>query len=131
MKKISITNILIIHGGLFFVLLLASCQSMPLGYVTSFERFVERVERNSSSYSHKQWEKNDGQLQKYIEKYSREKQKLSPDEKRKVGELTVRYYKVRVKSMGLNFLGEIGGWLDYLKGFTDEIMEEIENYQMK
>ena len=31
--------------------------------------------------------------------------------------------------MGLNILGEIGGWLDYIKGFADENMADIENYQ--
>jgi hypothetical protein len=41
------------------VMLLAACQSTPLGYVNSFERFVERVEKNASSYSQEQWERND------------------------------------------------------------------------
>ena len=111
------------------VMLLAACQSTPLGYVNSFERFVERVEKNASSYSQEQWNRNDEHLQKFIERYDKEKQKLSSDEKRKVGELTVRYYKARVKSMGLNILDEIGGWLDFLEGFADEIMKDIENYQ--
>ena len=110
-------------------MLLAACQSTPLGYVNSFERFVERVEKNASSYSQEQWERNDQHLQEFVERYNKKKQKLSPEQKRKVGELPGRYYKARVKSMGLNILGEIGGWLDYIKGFADEIMEDIENYQ--
>lgn len=117
----------------FFVFLMAllfmACQSTPLAHVNSFERFVERVERNVPSFSTKRWEENDDRLQKYIEKYNKEKQKLSQDEKRKVGELTARYYKARVKSIGFNILGEIGNWLDYLKGCADDIMKEIENFQ--
>lgn len=115
--------------GVMMILLLTSCQSTPLGYVDSFERFVERVEKNASSYSKEQWEKNDEQLNKYVERYKTEKAKLSTDEKREVGRLTVRYYKARVKSIGLNIFGEIGDWLEYIKGFADEIKEDIENYQ--
>lgn len=116
--------------GLVLILMVGvACQSKPLGYLNGFERFVERVERNASTYSQEQWNRNDEHLQKFIERYDKEKQKLSSDEKRKVGELTVRYYKARVKSMGLNILDEIGGWLDFLEGFADEIMKDIENYQ--
>ena len=126
MKK-TITEIWLLVG-IIMILLLASCQSKPLGYVDSFERFVERVEKNASSYSQEQWEKNDERLQSFIERYDKEKQNLPSDEKRKVGELTVRYYKARAKSLGLNILGEIGDWLDYLQGFANEIMKDVENY---
>lgn len=115
--------------GIIIVLLLMACHSMPIGYVNSFERFVERVEKNALSYTKEQWEKNDEQQKKYVERYKTEKSKLTTDEKRKVGELTVRYYKVRVKSMGLSIFGGLRDWLDYIKGFADEIMEDIENYQ--
>ena len=111
------------------VILFVSCESTPWSYINSFERFVERVEKNASSYSKEQWEKNDEQLKKYVEQYDKEKQKLSSDEKRKVGELTFRYYKARVKSMGLNIFDEIGGWLDYIEGFGYEIMKDVENCQ--
>jgi secreted Zn-dependent insulinase-like peptidase len=127
MKKTTIEIWLLV--GIVMILLLASCQSKPLGYVDSFERFVERVEKNASSYSQEQWEKNDEKLQNYIERYDKEKKKLSSDEKKKVGELTVRYYKARVKSLRLNILGEIGDWIDYLQGFANEIMKDVENYQ--
>ena len=127
MKK-TITEIWLLVG-IITILLFASCQSTSLGYVDSFERFVERVEKNASSYSQEQWKKNDERLQNVIERYDKEKKKLSSDDKKKVGELTVRYYKARVKSMGLNVFDEIGGWLDYLEGFADEINEDIENYQ--
>ena len=57
----------------FFVILVAlllmACQSTPVAYVNSFEKFVERVERNAPSFSIEQWEENDGQLQTIIEKY--------------------------------------------------------------
>lgn len=127
MKKTTIEIRLLF--GIMMILLFVSCQSSPLGYVDSFERFVERVEKNASSYTNEQWEKNDEQLKKYVDQYDKEKQKLSSDEKRKVGELTVRYYKARVKAKGVNILGEINGWLEYLKGFGDEIMKDVDNYQ--
>ncbi len=127
MKKTTIEIGLLV--GIVMILLFTSCQSKPLGYVDSFERFVERVEKNASSYSQEQWEKNDERLQNFIERYDKEKKKLSSDDKKKVGELTVRYYKARVKSMGFGILDEIGGWLDYLEGFANEIMKDVENYQ--
>jgi mevalonate pyrophosphate decarboxylase len=97
--------------------------------MNTFERFVKRVEKNAMSYTKEQWEKNDEQLKKYVNQYDKVKQKLSSDEKMKVGELTVRYYKARVKAKGLNILGEIDGWLEYLKGFGDEILKDVDNYQ--
>lgn len=115
--------------GIIMVLMLVSCESNLWSYMNSFERFVERVEKNASSYTNEQWKKNDEQLKHYVEQYDKEKQKLSSDEKRKVGELTVRYYKARVKAKGLNILGEIDGWLEYLKGLGDEIMKDVDNYQ--
>jgi len=127
MKDASIIKISFI--GILMALLLVTCQSKPRGYVNGFERFVERVEKNASSYSKEQWDRNDEQFQKYVERYNTEKSKLTIDEKRKVGELTGRYYEARVKSMGLNLFGEIRDWLDFIKGFADEIKEDIENYQ--
>lgn len=110
------------------VILFVSCESTPWSYINSFERFVERVEKNASSYSKEQWEKNDEQLKKYVEQYDKEKQKLSSDEKRKVGELTVRYCKARVKAKGLNILGEMDDWLEYFKGFGEEILKNDDAY---
>ncbi len=115
--------------GIVVALLIISCESTPIGYVNGFERFVMRIERNASNYTQEQWKQNDGQLQKYVERYQTEKSKLLPDEKRKVGELTFRYYKVRVKVVGFNVLGEIDGWLDYIEGFADEVMKDVEKYQ--
>lgn len=127
MNKTSLVKVLL--SGIILILLLMACKSTPIGYVDNFERFVERVEKNVSSCSQEQWEKNDERLQNFIERYDKEKKKLSSDDKKKVGELTVRYYKARVKSMGFSILDEIGGWLDYLEGFANEIMKDVENYQ--
>lgn len=127
MKETAIYRVYFI--GIIMILLFVSCKSTPWSYMNSFERFVERVEKNATSYTNEQWEKNDEQLKKYIDQYDKEKQKLSSGEKKKVGELTVRYYKARVKAKGLNIIGEIDGWLEYLKGFGDEIMKDVENYQ--
>lgn len=104
------------------MILSVSCESTPWSYMNSFERFVERVEKSASSYSKEQWEKNDEQFKKYVEQYDKEKQNLSSEEKRKVGELTVRYYKARVKAKEYDIIGEIDGWMEYLKGFGDGIM---------
>ncbi len=113
--------------GIILILLLVACESTPEGYMHGFERFVERVENNASSYTDEEWKDNDQQLRNYIEGYDEIKMSLSSDEKRKVGELTFRYYKSRVKSFGLNALGEIADWLDFINGFASKVNEDVSN----
>ncbi|MBR6847233.1 MAG: hypothetical protein IKM74_03790 [Bacteroidales bacterium] len=112
------------------LLMLVSCQSGASRFVNKFERFIERVESNASSYSQVEWEQKDEQFQEFVDDYKELKKDLSPDEKRKVGELTIRYYKARVKSFGFGVLGEIGGWLEYIQGVADEIKEDVKNLNL-
>ena len=37
------------------MILFVSCESTPWSYMNSFERFVERVEKNASSYYKEHW----------------------------------------------------------------------------
>ena len=117
--------------GVILMLLLVACESAPEGYMHGFERFVERIENNATSYTEEEWKDNDQQLRDYIEGYDEIKKSLSPDEKRKVGELAYRYSKSRVKTFGLNALGEIRDWLDFIKGFVDQVKEDINNQNYK
>ena len=125
--------------GMVVTLLIVACESTPIGYVNGFERFVIRIEKNASNYTQEQWKRNDGKLQDYVERYQTEKSKLSPNDKQKVGELAVRYYKVRVKSLGLNFIGdmgldfigEIGDWLDIIEGFIVSVKKDVNTQKLK
>lgn len=122
MKKTTIEIRLLF--GIMMILLFASCQSTPLGYVDSFERFVERVEKNASSYSKEQWERNDKQFKRFIERYKTEKQKLSPEENEKIGRLMARYTKAKIGSGKLfDIIKETRAWFDCFNGFKKEITD--------
>lgn len=97
--------------------------------MNGFERLVEKVEHNASSLSQEQWEQYDGQMRVFINRYGNEKHNLSLEDKKKVGELTARYYKARVESFGFKILGDIGNWMAFIQGFIEEIKEDLENYQ--
>lgn len=126
MKKTSIWIGLVL--GIVGFILLFSCQPRAKGYLREFERFVERVEHNESSLSQKQWEQYDAELQVFVNRYKSEKDNLSHEDKKRVGELTARYYKARIESLGFAFLGEIGNWIAFIQGFIDEIKKDTDTY---
>jgi hypothetical protein len=119
----------VLIAGILMLLFCVSCQSKREGYLNGFERLVEEVEHNVSSLSQEQWEQYDGQMRVFINRYGNEKHNLSLEDKKKVGELTARYYKARVESLGFKILGDIGNWMAFIQGFIEEIKEDIENYQ--
>ncbi|MBO4738586.1 MAG: hypothetical protein J5606_03390 [Bacteroidales bacterium] len=124
-KKLGIIITLVVY-----VIITISCQSGVKGYLRSFESFVDRIERHADSYTEKQWEKADNQFEIFTgEKYDKVEARLTSEQKKKVGELTARYYKVRLKSAGGDILDKIRGGLNYLEGFAGEIIDEVDKYQ--
>ena len=112
--------------GLF--LLCESCQSRPRNYVENFERFVMKVEQNAETYSKDDWKKADDTFKKFKqEKLNRENagSKFSSEEQNKIGKLEARYYKVRVASVAKGLIEEVEGDLEYLKGFAEEVLNEL------
>lgn len=106
--------------------ILSSCKSATERYIDGFEAFVVRTERNADNYNTEQWDKADMQFDNYTgERYEKVEQKLTPEQKKKVGELTARYYKLRVKSAGGDIIEKIKGGLNYIEGFAEEIMGGI------
>ena len=114
-------------AGVMLLLLLLSCQQKPRNYVGGFERFVVQIEQNASSYTSQDWENNDVKFEDYLERFNGQKAKLTTEEKKKIGELTARYYKARVKSVQNTVMNELNDWADFIEGFTNEIIGEIEN----
>lgn len=107
----------------------AACQSGAgaQAYLLEFEAFVEAVESNVDTYSQTDWERNDAEFSKFMgNRFEKVKDKLTAEEKKKVGELTARYYKAKMKSVGKTVKGKINEWKDYLEGFTDEMKESLE-----
>ena len=123
MNKTSLVKVLL--SVIILILLLMACRPKPpRGYVNNFERFVERVEKNASSCSEEQWERNDKQFRGFIERYKTEKQKLSPEENKKIGRLMARYAKAKLRrGIIIDAFKEVKGWFDCLVGFKEEISD--------
>ena len=105
-----------------------SCHSRSQNYVANFERFVMKVEQNAEVYSKDDWKKADETFKKFKqEKLDQENPglKFSLEEQNKIGKLEARYYKVRVASVGKGLIEEVEGDLEYLKGFAEEVLNEL------
>lgn len=94
------------------------------------QRFVDRVEKNSSSYTEEEWEKVSEQFTKLMEQYKESYDKLSLEDRAQINKSIGRYYaavlgsglKSIIKSFydtlyGLSFLfeGFLGGMNSFLK----------------
>ena len=134
-KKINVTVFSVVL--LSCMMLLAACQSKLTAqlYMESLERFVENVEENADSYSAKDWDRKDAEFSKFMdEKFEKVKDELTPEDKRKIGELTARCTKARLRGVGSTVKGTVEEWMDYIKGFTDELqqsMNVLESFEWK
>ncbi len=115
----------ILIGIVTTCVLFAACQSAAERYMNGFEDFVCEVETDASNFSEKDWEQNDAELDMYAnEKYENVVDELSSNDKKRVGELTARYYKVRAKSYGESLIDAIEDGLDYIEGFANGILND-------
>lgn len=75
---------------LMAIFIFSSCTTDS--YLTSFSRFVDRTDAQCHYYSYNKWEKNINKFTKYsVDRFSREKAKLSPSELKAVLDLDARY----------------------------------------
>ena len=129
-KKINVTVFSVVLFSC--MMLLAACQSKLTAelYMESLEHFVEKVEENADSYSAKDWDRKDAEFSKFMdEKFEKVKDQLTPEDKRKVGELTARYTKARLRGVGSTVKGTLEEWMDYVKGFTDELQQSMNVFE--
>ena len=129
-KEINVTVFSVVL--LSCMMLLAACQTKLTAqlYMESLEHFVEKVEENADSYSAKDWDRKDAEFSKFMdEKFDKVKDQLTPEDKRKIGELTARYTKARLRGVGSTVKGTLEEWMDYLKGFTDELQESMNVFE--
>lgn len=111
-------------AGIILALVFSACQGACQRhekYVVNFERFVERVEENKNTYSTDEWKKNDERFIEFIKNYKTVNQLLSPEDNRDVGHMMGRYFKARLKSLGIvGVIKEARAWFNCLRGFVDE-----------
>lgn len=106
-------------------LLFSACKSAPERYLTSFESFVVEIEQTANNYSDEQWQEADTRFEMFTgEEYKKVEHQLTTEQKKKVGELTARYYKMRAKSAGDDILDMIKGGLNYIEGFAEGLLNE-------
>ena len=134
-------------AGIILALVISACLGAcqrPKRYVNKFEKFVERVEENKNTYSTDEWEMNDERFMEFVENYRTVNQLLSSEENKHVGHLMGRYFKARLKSLGIpGVIKKALGWfncltgfvsevkaLDIKQGFVDEIMDIVEEYPL-
>ena len=121
LRKLTILIIGIVAVNLLFI----ACKSASERYINSFESFVSDVEDDASNFSKKDWELNDMEFENFTnEKYERVAEELTANDKKKVGELSARYYKVRAKSYVENLIDAIEDGLNYIEGFANGILND-------
>ena len=111
---------------------LVSCQSASENYIRGFERFVSKVEKENANYTDEDWERKDLEFEKYTnEKYEKVEKKLTSNDRKKIGELTARYYKVRAMAYGNSLIDGVEEGIDYLDGFLNGLLKTNDNNEEK
>lgn len=111
---------------LFLAVTLMSCQSVSERYMNNLRKFIEGVEKNAASFSEEDWSKADAKLSQFTgEQYDKVKDQLSPNDKREVGKLVGRYYKIRLVTTGEQMLDDMKSGVGFLRGLGDGLLEEL------
>lgn len=118
----------------FILLAVVSCGNFggKSSYISSFERFVGKVEHNADTYTDEDWEQADAHFEQFADTdHQKNSRKLTKEEKQKIGKLKGKYLAIRAKTKVGNFMDNLQNALDELggvvEGFTEEIMEESNN----
>lgn len=103
---------IIIFLALVFSLVFVSCNAVPPMtkgmYISQYESFIENVKANSETYDAKTWEAKNEEYRKYSrEYYEQYKSELTEEERNTVMELKLRYFEMKAKKKGKDFLNTI------------------------
>lgn len=102
----------------FFV----SCRSSSSNYVVRFEYFVEEVEQNAMNYDSDDWDRVDQQYEAFNRRL--ERQRLTAEQRKEVGNLHARYLKARTVGEVNRATKILSEGMDYAEGFLDGLFEE-------
>lgn len=127
--KLSVVTQKSVNKALFLILIasgvfLSSCDLLNNkdNYIKSFETFIATTEANVENLSETEWEKIEAKFTKFAtETYDRFADKLSAEDQQKIGELKVRFEKIKVK-YGINKAGDkLKDGVEQAKGAAEEI----------
>lgn len=109
---------------LLAALLLAACSTTS---PRTFERVVADAEQNGAKYNEEDWNRADGDFQRFCQRYDYDQLKaMSEEEQREVGRLMARYVKARVESTVKDFDTLLKTGTTLLKGFAEGLGLEQE-----
>lgn len=99
-----------------------SCTAM---LPTRFERFVDRVEKNASSFTKEDWDKTSQSFEKLMNAYEKSYDKLSKEDRSRIDKAVGRYHAIVLKSGVKNVIKSFDraakGVVDGVKSFLDEL----------
>ncbi len=103
-----------------------SCNSMLKdAYLRSFERFVEKVEKECGSYTKDDWKSKDERFTYYENKYDEFSENFTKEDKKLVVKLKMKYVYLRGKSAVGGFFEELEDFIDVGTGAFEEFYQEI------
>lgn len=108
-----------------FVLCSCATGYSKTSYISSLEKFVDKVENDWKSYDEDDWTNADEKMEVFEEKYDKYSEDLTDEEKKDVVLLIARYKLVRAKATGNTWLKDIKGWFNDNKDVFDEALEDL------
>jgi hypothetical protein len=119
----------VLVGIILLTVLLSGCSSYSRkDYLKELTVFVTDVEKNYESYTAKEWEVKDAELERFdTEKRLLLKEKLTDEDLVEVGKLKAKYLTVRVKAAASTFKNGLHEGLKELEGLFEGIKESIDN----
>ena len=107
--------------GMFLTMAFSSCGPTRESYLEDFTEFIEDVQLYSSSYTNEMWEQKDAEFKSFTsgERYEEVAQELTSEDKKEIGELTARYYKIKGQDWVNDWVNKIEGGIRYGEGFFD------------
>lgn len=110
------------------LLTMNSCQTgySKSSYITSFEKFVEKVEANYSDYDEKDWERVDKRMAAFEKKFDKYAEKFTTEEKKKVSKLILKYKYVRGKAKVKSLFSDLSTVVEGGISAVGDIYEDME-----
>lgn len=118
------TSIIMIVVLLF---LISSCNTFnsKTNYLSDFENFVQRTEKEYINYTYNEWEVIDNEYENYTgELYDKVYTKLTQEDQRNIGKLKGRYHVIKLKVEFKRTIQVIKDGIEQASGAVDEILND-------
>lgn len=113
-----------------FILLFSCCTVFYTkdNYIKDFDKFIQDVKSNSSTFSEADWSNADIQFEKLsVEQYDKFKVELSDAEIEKIGKLKGVYALIKFKKDAKDAIEQTKDIINQAKGALEEVVDSINN----